>query len=231
MMKKQRQIQSQPGQERRLAGAPGFSMIELMIVIAIGLVIAAMAVPNISRAIVTVQLRESIVGVAGLMQKTRIEAVRTNRTQVARAANVQGVNYVFVDLNQNDAPDQCAPPRCNPITTEPVVQLGRDVAPASGPPVNFTAEQLLGIFGYKGQTDSPLPFNMGFNPRGLPCTPTPSSGAVATCDAAFTKAVGSQAGFIYYFKKPSTFGDQWGAITVTPAGRVRSWVLSGTTWN
>src|SRR4051794_28150940 len=86
----------------------GFSMIELMVVIAIGLVIAAMAVPNLTRAIATVRLRESATGIAGLLQKTRIEAVRTNRIEVARfSKDANGVPFIYNDLNQNNTPDIC----------------------------------------------------------------------------------------------------------------------------
>jgi hypothetical protein len=34
----------------------------------------------------------------------------------------------------------------------------------------------------------------------------------------------------YYFRLASSFGDQWGAITITPAGRIRVWTYNGSNW-
>ena len=62
----------------------GFSMIELMIVLVISLVVAAFALPNISGAITTMRLRSAMSSIAGILQETRILAVKNNKFNVAR---------------------------------------------------------------------------------------------------------------------------------------------------
>jgi Tfp pilus assembly protein FimT len=193
-------------------------MVELMIVIVIILVISGMAMPSITRSITMIRLRESVGGVAGMLQRTRIEAVRKNRYMVARYKTVDKVNFVYLDANQNDVMDGGS--SGNPA--EPVVQFGRDVQymkkPAS-PPMAFPSKTLLGY----NQTESDSPFNAGFTQRGLPCTPNSGSGTVTDCP---------NSGQLYYFKAASTFGDRWGALTITPAGRIRVWTYSESAgWN
>jgi hypothetical protein len=65
---------------------------------------------------------------------------------------------------------------------------------------------------------SVAPFEVVFNQRGLPCTYIAATG------------VCTMTGYLYYFRLSSTLGDQWGAITVTPAGRIRVWTFNGADW-
>jgi len=201
--------------------AKGFSLIELIMVVAIGLVVAAMAVPSLSRGIATIRMRESLGGAASLLQRTRIEAVKSNRIRAARYQVVQNTPMVWVDTNGDNTIQ----------STEPQVQMAREVEvqfSPNVPPTSFPSSTLLGY----NQTASPTPFNVGFNQRGLPCTPNTSTGLPSLCDlCTITTTAGSNNGFLYYFKMTSYFGDRWGAITVTPAGRIRVWMLTGSTGN
>jgi len=201
--------------------AKGFSLIELIMVVAIGLVVAAMAVPSLSRGIATIRMRESLGGAASLLQRTRIEAVKSNRIRAARYQVTQNTPFVWVDTNGDNTIQ----------STEPQVQLAREVEvqfSPNVPPTTFPSNTLLGY----NQTASPTPLNVGFNQRGLPCTPNTSTGLPTLCDlGTITTTAGSNNCFLYYFKMTSYFGDRWGAITVTPAGRIRVWMLTGSTWN
>src|SRR5947209_7329453 len=98
----------------------GFSMVELMVVLLISMVIAVMAIPSISNAIVTIRLREGVQGIAGLLQRTRIEAVRLNKSEAARRATLPGnASAVYLDLNQNGGFD----------AQEPLVQIANELTP------------------------------------------------------------------------------------------------------
>jgi type II secretory pathway pseudopilin PulG len=182
-------------------------LIEMVIVIAIILVITALALPSMNRSITALRMRSAMGGVAGLLQKTRIEAVRTNRVQVLRQGTLTNAQVVYVDSASAPGPA---------TSTKPLVQLPLGVLPETTqlPPVAFPANQMLGYT----QAVSAAPFEIVFNQRGLPCNYTAATGVCA------------MTGYLYYFRLNSTFGDQWGAITVTPAGRVRVWTFNGVNW-
>ena len=201
----------------------GFSLVELMIVLVISLVVAAFALPNITSAIDNIRLRGAASNIAGLLQECRILAVKTNRVQIARMDSTGA----FVDVNYSGA--YAATYTLNSISgVEPAVQVPSAVTVATGPPTTFPDTQLLGYT----QAASSLPFNIGFNQRGLPCGPKTSTGDPTPCSlGSISTTTGSSAGFLYYFKITGTFGDSWAALTITPAGRIRVWTLSGTTWN
>jgi prepilin-type N-terminal cleavage/methylation domain-containing protein len=188
-------------------GQRGFSIIELVIVVVIILVVTVLALPSINRSITALRMRSAMGGVSGLLQKTRIEAVRTNRVQVLRLGNLKGASVVYVDSAIAPGP---------PTALKPLVQLPSGVAPETVlvPPTAFPSDQLLGYT----QPVSVAPFEVVFNQRGLPCTYIAATG------------VCTMTGYLYYFRLSSTLGDQWGAITVTPAGRIRVWTFNGADW-
>jgi len=206
---------------RNSARSRGFSLIELMIVLVISLVVAAFAMPSMSGAITTMRLRSTMSGIAGLLQETRIMAVKGNKFNVARNATFNGANLFYDDLNFSNS----YTPAAGTTAAEPSVQAGSGLTFQTTPPTAFPVATLIGATALT----APTVFNVGFNARGLPCTPTggtPVTGTPATCDTA-----GGSVGYLMYFKIAGSFGDSWAAITITPAGRIRTWTLNGTHWN
>ena len=191
----------------------GFSLIELMIVIAIILVISALAMPSISRAITNVRLHSAMTSVSGQLQRTRIQAVRTNRISMAQIGTLNGATVMFVD-------QAALQPRAIDSTIMPIVQMpqGVNVETAAVPPVDFPSDKLLGYT----PPASPVPFQITFNQRGLPCL---YDAATGTCPYHATNSA-----YQYYFRLQNSFGDQWAALTITPAGRIRVWSFNGTDW-
>jgi prepilin-type N-terminal cleavage/methylation domain-containing protein len=192
----------------------GFSLIELMIVIAIILVISAMAFPNMSRAITNMRLHSALTSVSGQLQRTRIQAVRTNRIQMAQIGNLSGARVMFID-------QAVLQPRAIDTSIMPVVQLpeGVNVETAALPTVTFPSDKLLGY----SSPASPVPLQISFNQRGLPCQYDSATGACPYNAAA--------SAYQYYFRLTNPFGDQWAALTITPAGRIRVWSFNGTDWH
>lgn len=214
-------MKSQPKNGSR--DARGFSLIELMIVLVISLVAAAFALPNITSAISNMRLRSSVSGIAGILQETRILSVKSNKFNVARNTTYTGANMFYTDLDFNNAFTPAN--TTTQVAGEPTVQAAQGVTFATAPPTAFPNAALLGP---NFNPTAATIFNVGFNARGLPCTPTggnPTTGTPASCITDGT------VGYLMYFKISGSFGDSWSAITITPAGRVRTWTLNGTHWN
>lgn len=202
----------------------GFSMIELVVVMSIMLVVAAMAAPNLVSAISNYRLRTATTNLASLLQDARITAVKSNRILETRLGQKNGVNVAWVDIN-NDGSAGSAPCIGNTSQncTEPIVQSSNDVTiDYTGPTTALNTTSLLG-FALKANSSS---FLIGFNQRGLPCEPNPTTGTPTSCPA-----LASDKGYRYYFRVDGRFGTRWGAITITPAGRIRVWSLNGTNWS
>ena len=200
----------------------GFSLIELLIVIAIIMVIAAMATPNIMNAINSIRLRSAASEVAGLLQQCRQAAVRSNRYYTIKPATVTGANAAYVDLNYNNTFDNVAP------TPEPLIQFPANVTVVSAGAPN-TANLISNCCStFTPQSASTLP---SFNARGLPCV-GPAGGAPPANSVCNVRDPGNQTvGFIYYMNQARPFGAVgWAAVSVTPAGRIRVWTYSGSTW-
>ena len=196
----------------------GFSLLELLVVVAIIMVIAAMATPNVMNAINGIRLRGSASEVAGLLQQCRQVAVRSNRYYTVRPAMVTGARAAFVDLNYNTTFDGGAP------APEPIIQF-----PQSVTVVTAGAPNTGNLFSNAFQPGfAPLSVLPSFNARGLPCVGAgnapPQPNSVCNNNA-------GAVGFVYYLSQTRPFGAVgWAAVTVTPAGRIRVWTYSGSTW-
>jgi len=216
----------------------GFSLIEMMVVLAIMLVIAAYAVPNISAAIGNVQLRGAGAEIASLVQQTRILAAKQNRTFTMRSCNYDAPTHscttgamivYYVDTYPLGSPKNGDSTwENNSVAQEPAVEDTSNVVLASGAdladpePLNFEANSST-LLGYTQPiSDTSSGFQLSFNPRGLPCAYASSTATVCTTS-----------GFLYFFWRaaPVTTSKQWIALTVTPAGRVREWSWDGSKWN
>ena len=172
----------------------GFSLLELVIVVAIMLAISAYAIPNVISAIGDYKLKNTMSQVAGICQQQRMVAVRTNATVQVTSTTVAGL----------------LPKGVSRVT--------------SGAPTLDTTSYLssYGVTNYQAQDQSST-YAAQFNSRGLPC-----AGLLTACSNwDGTK----QVGFLIYFKMDKTLGGSgWGAITITPAGRINTWFYSGSSY-
>jgi len=199
----------------------GFSLIELLVVLGIIMVVAAIATPSIVNGVNGIRLRSAASEISGIMQQARQLAVRNNRYYTVKPAVVTGARAAYVDVNYNNNFDGGAP------APEPMVQFPQNVAVvAAGAPntANLIAQCCTT---FVPQNASIMP---SFNSRGLPCVgaanPPPAN---ALCN--IRDAGGNTVGFVYYMNQTRPFGAVgWAAVSVTPAGRIRVWTYSGTTW-
>ena len=178
----------------------GFSLIEMLIVTSITLAIAGVAIPRFVTTIANVELRSAVHSAAGVMQQTRMQAIKEDKYRKIRYINGTSGGVVFEDLNDNGLPE----------ATEPQAQMGNTVLAYAAP---------TGIAGLSA-TD------LGFTPT---LTTSPAFNATGQpCSVWHTCAVG----MVVYFTDTRTVGTPgWAAVSISPAGRVASWIWTGSSWS
>ena len=93
--------------------------------------------------------------------------------------------------------------------TEPQVQMGSTILAYSAP--SGLPALIASDLGYTPATVS----TVMFNPRGIPCS------AVNSCGS----------GMVIYFTDSRTVGSpSWAAVSISPAGRVKTWMWKGASW-
>jgi prepilin-type N-terminal cleavage/methylation domain-containing protein len=192
----------------------GFSLLELCLVVAILLIVAAMIFINAVSAIQNIRLHQSAVSYANLLQQARIKAVTDDTFYTVQTGTDAASNPIaFVDLSSAKTGAYAA--------GDPMMVFSQNVtymATSSGP----GRTDLISKFLPTGQAPTvDLDNGPTFGPRGLPCKPTGSicpyiSAGVATSYITFLQNVQST---------------KWEAVTVSPAGRTRVWSYDGTTWS
>jgi len=191
----------------------GFSLLELVVVVAIMFVVAAMAMPTMTNAIADYKLKSTASQLVNLLQRARTESVRAN-FPVGVLTQVQaGRQVVWVDVSGNGVRD----------ATEPtLIMPERTTLQTAGFPGDATVGQ--NPANYRVMPQAP-PAAGQFNARGLPCWMMASIVA-ATQTCRNTDNGNNAQGFVYYIRSDRPFGlAGWAAVVVTPAGRIRS-----TTW-
>ncbi len=199
----------------------GFSLLELLITLAVGLTLAATGILLASTATNEVRLSTSGTNYANLLQTARMRAVRDDAFYKVRvdcgtvgsAAPCTGTTpaRAFIDINGNGNYD----------AGEPVMEFAAAVSPqtfGSGPAEGNLASQFLPASAVTTVASTSIPI---FGTRGLPCKV--SGGACPYLDAA-----GLPVSYITFIQ--NTRGGRWEAVTVNPASRIREWAYNGTTW-
>jgi len=185
----------------------GFSLVELLIVVAVLLILAAMVVPNIPRMISSYRMDAAARSMAGLIHVGKIRAVKTNQA-----------NYVRFDPAQN-------PPLAF-VAADPAAAFA--LGDSSVPLTNGLSFQTAGmpnhdqLDAYLG-TMPQIGTSIGFNARGLPCVFSTTAGVPGKqVDVGLAAA-----GFEWFLNGPDPTA--WVAITVTPSGRIKTWRLNALT--
>lgn len=191
--------------------ASGFSLIELVIVVAIMLILAAITGPSVMQAVRAARLRSAGADLAGLMQDARIMAAKSNTIIAIQYTTINGLRAAYVDTNGD-----------NTYTAgKPVVVFTQGVTPAPGAPTGSPSAYTLAA-----DTSGTTPYDntnvLAFSPRGLPCnyvsTATPPTPPCQTPATSY---------FVYYLNSPNG----WVAVVVTRAGRTKVSTWNGSAWS
>jgi prepilin-type N-terminal cleavage/methylation domain-containing protein len=182
--------------------ALGFSLLELMIVLAVVSILTAMAVPRLLSAVSDISLRYAASDFSGLIQSARIQAVRKNTFYTIVPGNLpSGTPAYYLDLPKAGVYTNGDPmlPISPGVTVWPGVGSG---APNEGTFIanlNFTVNP----------GGSPI----SFNARGLPCV-----AAVNACP----QTPGQ--GFVVFMSKATVMGGvPWAAVVINPSGHIQLW--------
>jgi prepilin-type N-terminal cleavage/methylation domain-containing protein len=194
----------------------GFSMVEMLVVVFVLLITAAMASPSIMQAVYNVRLRTSAGDLSGLMQQARMLAAKSNTPYDIRYTTLSGVQIAFIDLNLDG----------NYSSGEPLVQFSGTVVPAAGAPTGtggqpspyvLTGDSSIGsVF-----TNTSI---LGYSPRGLPCN-WDTSTSPPTCSTPASNY------FVYYVTDTRMGVPGWAGVVVTKSGRSKVVMWDGTTWH
>jgi prepilin-type N-terminal cleavage/methylation domain-containing protein len=184
----------------------GFSLIELLIVVAIIAVLAALALPTILTAIENMKLQQTLSSYAQLQREARTAAIRSNRMVTIWLwwdAPTQQLIY-YADLDGDFQLDSTEPQFMPPRSTW--LQFGG--APSSA---SMNLPNVPQVF-----------FPISYNSRGVLCQ---WNGANSCLNA------GAVRHEIYFYNHRGNFVPvAWGAVTVVPGGRTKSWLWGGTSW-
>ena len=188
----------------------GFSLIELMIVMSVAIIVTAMAVPVFRSAMTQYQLRTTTVEIATLLQRSRMQCIQTNRALPVIAAG--GSNRIFLDQDLSGTYNDVAGNR------EPMVLLPNNTVFLNAAPTAIPQATL----GFVGQN-----FPAQFDNRGLPCI---VNGGVCRNFVVGGANAGAPVGYLVYLRQTVGAAFNYAAVSVTPAGQVKTWAFNGTTW-
>jgi prepilin-type N-terminal cleavage/methylation domain-containing protein len=190
--------------------ARGFSLIELMIVVAIAMAIAVAAMPAMVNVISSARMRGSMTNLTTFLQQTRGNAVRNNVFQSNYIGFANSEYFVFQQVSAVSDPPMSTAQELLPMGKQ-VIYMG--TLTGSGAPSTLDTSIAFGSSSYTPNADA-----LAWNTRGLPCS-YKSTGVDCT------------KGFIWYFTfQPPWGSSRWAALSVSPAGRIKSWYWDGGAW-
>jgi prepilin-type N-terminal cleavage/methylation domain-containing protein len=195
---------------QRRARTCGFSLIELLVVMAVMLVVAAFAIPSLMTTMTAYNTRGALTSVVGLTQRCRLQGIKNNTSERI----LIGINAGQVFLYCKDVANQAQPV----LTTDPQIRLiprvALPAAPTGNSPTPLNALTMWGAnFGNVVVNQDPY-----FNSRGLPCA-APAAGAACNVIS----------GYVYYFQYTGS-SPRWAAISISPAARIQTWFWNGNSW-
>jgi prepilin-type N-terminal cleavage/methylation domain-containing protein len=199
----------------------GFSLLELVITVAIVMIVAGIAIPNFMATMHSARLKGGITDFASLLQTARIRAVDDDRYYsvyvLAGAGNNPQQGYVDILPQNADGTSGTGGAAYN--LGDPLVVISSEVVlKAQGAAPSTAALKALLLPATSPvvpQDESVATTAITFGPRGLPCKPL-----AGVCDT-----LGGPQAYWAFFQ--DSVSQNWGAVTVTPAGRIQRWLFMG----
>jgi prepilin-type N-terminal cleavage/methylation domain-containing protein len=187
----------------------GFSLVEMIVVLALILIIVAVSIPTITQTIYNYRLDAAGHAVASLLQQARIQAVKSNTPYYAQFNTATTPNMVYANASTGAFTSG----------TDSDVTIANDISFLD--PGTIDHKQLDDTLSSGNSSAiSNIGGLIGFNARGLPCTEQSSTPAICIQS-------GNAANYFEWFMQSKSNGG-WEAVTVTPAGRIKAWRLVST---
>jgi prepilin-type N-terminal cleavage/methylation domain-containing protein len=212
---------------------PGFSLLEVLIAIAIVFVMAGITAPKIRQMIQAERLRTTASAYASFLQRCRYQATHDGQWYEILIDNTGPTPIAYLDMNLaagGNSQRQAGEPAVEipyPLQINDAgVPGGFDVQPTALGTLPLNLETQPAMVDHDGTARAGL----AFNERGLPCQ---SAGANAACtnSTTITTPTGPAnvaVAWITYIQYPIGNGTTWyAAVTVSPAGRVKVWNYQG----
>ena len=205
----------------------GFSLVEVALVVVILMIAAGVGLPKMITALYTFRLRGSGTDISGILQTARWRAVQDDRFySVCFAGAAAGTFVAYVDIypqaiNGASGTGCAGPISLNPPDPQIAITAQVAVRPQASAPntANLRTQILPAGSPVVPRDGSNAATAATFGPRGLPCLATATNGGTV-CDS----AGGPQAYWVFF---QHTRTQAWGAVTVTPAGRIQTWFYTG----
>jgi type IV fimbrial biogenesis protein FimT len=196
--------------------ARGFSLVELLVVVAIIIMITALSLPNLVGVMASAKLRGAMGDLSTLLQQCRTRSVQRNKYQFVHLQSSNGRWVAYIDDGANVAGLNSMTPQFWLPNT-----MSRVAAPTggSGSPTPLDATSCGGSSG-SALCSSTSGCDVYFTPLGIPAQCT----SISSC--------ATPTAFAYYFNYTGSLGGTtWAALCVSPAGRLKSWYWNGSSWS
>jgi prepilin-type N-terminal cleavage/methylation domain-containing protein len=185
----------------------GFSLLELLISVAILVTIAAITVPRAMSTISDIKMRYVAQNLSGLLQSARMQAVRKNTFYMVQPTILASGDAAYYAHAKGDVYASGDP--VLPIANDITIHVGT----GSGAPNEGTITCGTGCLFNPG-TDDP-----SFNARGLPC--------IGVVNGTSCPQNPGQ-GFVLFVSKPAITGStNWAAVVITASGHIQVWTCDG----
>jgi prepilin-type N-terminal cleavage/methylation domain-containing protein len=180
----------------------GFSLLELMLVVAVIAILAAVTVPKMAATFNDIKLRYVATDLSGLLQSARILSVKRNSFYTVQPGVLPGGTNIYY-IDRPGTPYAAGDPFV-PVDPAVTITLGPGTAaPNSGPflaGLNFVVD--------------PAPDPPSFSARGLPC--------VGVGNNACNVVQGQ--GFAMFMSRAGVTGNiPWLAVVVNPSAHIQVW--------
>lgn len=213
---------------RREKRSSGFSMIELVVVIAVGLIVVAIGIPSLMTSYRTYQMNSALRDVNNVIFRARFEAIRSNRNVSLIAsppantnfAGAGGYQWIGLDLDGDGVLGVTTInwPNVPRGTTEPRILLPMNITlvPQNGAGLFTGSINTMGLSYGPNNTGVPDQFIIRFNSHG-------STQAITNGRPGVSSQGNVVPNGVLFFQ--NSFGD-WGAVTVSVMGAVRTWTTN-----
>jgi prepilin-type N-terminal cleavage/methylation domain-containing protein len=178
----------------------GFSLVELVLSLAVLLVLTTLAVPVVVRSLQSYQLNSTASQLAGMLKFTKFEAIRRNTKVSCQIKLLAGGDWlVWVDSNGNLQPDGAEP--------QMVISGSNTLLPAGSVP-----------------SPNPIISKLGPGGSGFPWNVISGSNNSVTYDQ--RGVIGNFTIFVLYIGNASDPSSGYRAVITMPSGAVQVWTTS-----